>query len=105
MSAIIQNYQWCSSNEYFEVHLQSSDKKRYYKVTYAAHNPGEYGMNWHCECRGFYYHRKCQHTKKAETMRCGFGAMAAAGSPEPEIQGETECPRCFSDASTVRVAV
>lgn len=105
MSTIIENFQWCSTNDFFEVHLQSSDKKRYYKVTYAQYNAGPYGCNWHCECRGFYYHKKCQHTKKAETMRCGFGAMAVAGSPEPEIQGETKCPRCDSAVSTVLVAV
>lgn len=105
MTAILQNYQWCSSNDYFEVHLQSKDKKHYYKVTRSAANPGDYGVNWHCECKGFYYHRKCQHIKKAEHMGCWYGAEAVMGSPAADIQGEAKCPRCNRDATTVQVAV
>ena len=104
MTAVIEYFRWCASNDFFEVSLKGSNG-RYYMVSRAPYNPGSYGMNWKCECRGFKYRGKCKHIARAETMRCGHGEDAVMGSPAADIQNVDKCPKCFGPTSTVKVAV
>ncbi len=104
MTAVIDYFRWCASNDFFEVHLQGSNG-RYYKVSRTPFNPGPYGMNWRCECLGWKHRGKCKHIERANSLRCGYGEGAVAGSPAADIQDADKCPKCSGPTSTVKVAV
>lgn len=103
MSAIIETFLWCPSNEGDVQKFTSSDGSEEYTCTYGAHNAGPYQMNWSCTCKGFQFRKTCKHVKQAEDLRCGHGWEAAAGSPADYPDGK--CPSCGKRPVPVRVAI
>lgn len=98
MPAQIETFLWCLQNEHFEMHMASdSNPETEYLVSFSR-------GNWHCECRGFKYHRTCKHIEVAETFKCDYGFEAVMGSPAHDWD-DGNCPKCGSKATGVKVAV
>lgn len=104
MSYDLVDYRWCSSNENYELDFRGRNDE-VYTVSYNRHNPGPYAVNWGCTCPGFKFRKSCKHVILAEKKHCGYGAEAAMGSPEPDLQDKKTCPKCGAPTSVVRVAI
>ena len=81
---ISQSFLYCPSVENFT----SVKGSKNYLVRHGASPYGKHLYEWHCECDGFKYRKKCRHIEEAKKEYCGWDQFT-----DGEAAG-AQCPRC-----------
>ena len=95
----IEVFLWCPTNERWSTEINGSKGDKHHVSFYRGH--------WECDCLAFTRFRRnqhCKHILAAKELKCDWGSMAAAGSPDP-TPADHKCPNCHRELVGVRVAV
>lgn len=121
MSADIQVFLMCTSNEAWSAEVAGSKGDRYTvsfgELSWTEKNRQGCDYGWSCTCRAFQYRGTCKHIARAKPFRCGYHEQWGTGTPAPEEDPSIKvltkstpsslgaCPCCGGSVVAVRCAV
>jgi hypothetical protein len=91
----IEYYWLCETARHWE-----AKHPRGYRVAWEYQRGGDVQYDWHCECKGFQFRRKCSHIEWAKPLRCGWHQFEDGGECDGKV-----CPRCKGPITSERWAV